>query len=146
MKFLLFPAICAICITVSSALFEIDDLQRMITNPADIRTLEMLDDDKITPRSQIQQQVNEIVARQPQSVQNAYNMIVQNDRAKEEAELRMELQELRMRGASTAVLNAKQKLYDIENDLSLSEMQADQQKMQVKSSLSVTDYMMLESD
>uniref|UniRef100_A0A183V784 Sodium:proton antiporter n=1 Tax=Toxocara canis TaxID=6265 RepID=A0A183V784_TOXCA len=127
-------------------LFEIDDLQRMITNPADIRTLEMLDDDKITPRSQIQQQINEIVARQPQSVQNAYNMIVQNDRAKEEAELRMELQELRMRGASTAVLNAKQKLYDIENDLSLSEMQADQQKMQVKSSLSVTDYMMLESD
>ncbi|VDM47925.1 unnamed protein product [Toxocara canis] len=127
-------------------MFEIDDLQRMITNPADIRTLEMLDDDKITPRSQIQQQINEIVARQPQSVQNAYNMIVQNDRAKEEAELRMELQELRMRGASTAVLNAKQKLYDIENDLSLSEMQADQQKMQVKSSLSVTDYMMLESD
>uniref|UniRef100_A0A0M3IR90 DUF148 domain-containing protein n=1 Tax=Ascaris lumbricoides TaxID=6252 RepID=A0A0M3IR90_ASCLU len=133
-------------IALSSALFEIDELEKMITNPIDLATLEILDDDKYSPRWKIQQQVNEIVAKQPQTVQNTYNMLLQNKNAKKQAKLERRLQWLRMRGASSAVLIAKQKLYDIDNDLSLSEIQADQQKAQVKSNLSAIDFMMLNKD
>ncbi|VDK30740.1 unnamed protein product [Anisakis simplex] len=41
----------------------------MVTNQADVLALERLDDDKWSARSQIQQEINAIVARQPQSVQ-----------------------------------------------------------------------------
>lgn len=67
MKSILYLA--AVIVVSSSGFLEIDDLQKMVSSDDDRAQLEVLDDDKYTPRSQIQQQVNEIVQRQSQDVQ-----------------------------------------------------------------------------
>ena len=53
----------------SASFFAIDELKKMVPSYADRAQLEVLDKDQYTARSQIQQQINDIVRRQTQDIQ-----------------------------------------------------------------------------
>ena len=69
MKVFTLLAIAALAAVSSGSMFEINYLLRVVPSPADRAELRELARDMDTPRAQIQQQVNVIVARQRPDIQ-----------------------------------------------------------------------------
>ncbi|VDD96512.1 unnamed protein product [Enterobius vermicularis] len=107
-------------------IFAIRDLIPMLTNWTDRAQLEVLMRDQTTPRSQIQAQVQEIVARQSEDVQNAYRILYENRQNQIQQWNQRRLQRIRNRGSKQNCVANFEEMTVIMNDLSLSQSQVDE--------------------
>ncbi|WKY13817.1 hypothetical protein Q1695_004563 [Nippostrongylus brasiliensis] len=111
----------------------VDELEDLVTSAADRTELKLLEKNRTMIRSEKQQRLNVILARQPASVQQQYNQFVQMEKARDANKqqwLQMKTQQVGGGPIDYAVrLNA------IDNDMSISDDQAKQQKWMLKQQL-----------
>uniref|UniRef100_A0A0N5AWM5 DUF148 domain-containing protein n=1 Tax=Syphacia muris TaxID=451379 RepID=A0A0N5AWM5_9BILA len=111
-------------VAFASAILEVDELRKMVTDPLVSARLKILDDSDYTPRSQIQQQLNEIVQGLSPEVQQAYQAILQAEQSEESYKQQARINYLRNSGAPEEAVNMQQQIYNIKNDYSLSKAEA----------------------
>ncbi|VDD85096.1 unnamed protein product [Enterobius vermicularis] len=117
----------------------VEMLRRFVNNPADAALLSTLMFDWYTPRSEIQQQVEAVVQRQPEDVQQIYRAALQRQENQQNYTYQRRLDWLQLRGVSQSVIDAQNEMYLIDNDMSLSMLEAQDRKRAVYGNLTFAE-------
>ncbi|CAJ0589218.1 unnamed protein product [Cylicocyclus nassatus] len=120
-----------LCFVINSAMsgpVYIDELEDLVAEGPDRYELKMLDRNKQMIRSEKQQRLNEILARQTPYIQQAYSAKVLYEMNKRIAKAQYEQQMANLRGHGNfaAQMNA------IRNDMSISSAEADRRKKELR--------------
>uniref|UniRef100_A0A0M3IAG5 ING domain-containing protein n=1 Tax=Ascaris lumbricoides TaxID=6252 RepID=A0A0M3IAG5_ASCLU len=118
------------------AAYEIKQLMKMISDINDRKELAILAMDRLSTRSEIKQNVDKIIARQPIEVQDAYVNILRNKIINDNIQYENEMHTLKEKGASNEVLEVKKQMHMFESDWSLSKQDAEQMEKRLVAALS----------
>uniref|UniRef100_A0A914ZK91 Uncharacterized protein n=2 Tax=Parascaris TaxID=6254 RepID=A0A914ZK91_PARUN len=124
------------CYSLLPAAFEIRQLMEMIPDINDRKELDELVKDRRSTRSEIKQNVDRIIARQPIEVQDAYVSILRNKIIHDNVQYENEMHTLKEKGASNEVLEVKKQMHMFEGDWSLSKQDAEQMEKRLVAALS----------
>uniref|UniRef100_A0A0N5AQS8 DUF148 domain-containing protein n=1 Tax=Syphacia muris TaxID=451379 RepID=A0A0N5AQS8_9BILA len=126
-----------------------DKLAAMVNDRSTYYQLKQIDNDYVTPREQLQQSIQNILVNQSAEVQEAYKMLVDADKMKDEAKYKMQLIIYKNMGAPDKIVDAYKRIYEIENDMSLSKRETKAQirsvEYELKSQLSPSERRYLNS-
>ncbi|VDM82345.1 unnamed protein product [Strongylus vulgaris] len=120
--------ICIVVGTVLSGPVYVEELEDLVPEGPDRFELKMLDSDKLMTRSQKQQRLYQILARQPTYIQQAYTAKVQYKQARRAAKAQYKQQIANQRGLGSfqSQMNA------IKNDMGISSAEADRRKYELR--------------
>ncbi|KAL6722839.1 hypothetical protein Aduo_017923 [Ancylostoma duodenale] len=120
----------------------VDELEDLVQNKQDERELEQLDDDDNMIRSVKKEKLDVILARQPEFIQKRFEMEVSHEKLRHQ-------QKIQKRIAKTTdpqIQEFWRQVEEINNDMSLSENEADVKKWELKSKLTSQQRRMLKKD
>ncbi|KAL6743860.1 hypothetical protein Aduo_016850 [Ancylostoma duodenale] len=121
-----------ICVIVAAVSCDgpvyVDELEDLVTSSTDRYQLKLLDDDDYMTRSQKQQRLNEILARQPAYIQQQYQARVQYEQARRASKAQYKQQRADQLGYGSWA----RQMNEIDNDMSISEAEADRRENDLK--------------
>ncbi|RCN30099.1 hypothetical protein ANCCAN_24134 [Ancylostoma caninum] len=138
MKTLLLFAVVAVCALAYDPVF-VDELEDLVFTKEEKWELETLDDDDTMIRSEKQKKLDEILAKQPQAVQDRFKSIVETRKLRHQKRLEMKIE----KATDPEIKEFWKEIEKIDNDMGISEDEAEMKEWELKAKLTPEQRKML---
>ncbi|ETN69010.1 hypothetical protein RB195_025972 [Necator americanus] len=120
----------------------VDELEDLVPNKQDERELEALDDDDEMIRSTKKEKLDAILARQSEFIQKRFKIEVEREKRRHQEKIEKKI----AKAKDPQIKEFWKKIEEIDNDMSLSENDADIKEWELKSKLTPQQRKTLEKD
>ncbi|RCN34526.1 hypothetical protein ANCCAN_19621 [Ancylostoma caninum] len=138
MKTLLLFAVVVVCALAYDPVF-VDELEDLVFTKEEKWELETLDDDDTMIRSEKQKKLDEILAKQPQAVQDRFKNIVETRKLRHQKRHEMKIE----KATDPEIKEFWKEIEKIDNDMGISEDEAEMKEWELKAKLTPEQRKML---
>ncbi|KAL6722842.1 hypothetical protein Aduo_017926 [Ancylostoma duodenale] len=138
MKTLLLLFAVVVCALAYDPVF-VDELEDLVFTKEEKWELETLDDDDTMIRSEKQKKLDEILAKQPQAVQDRFKNLVESRKLRHQKRLEMKIE----KATDPEIKEFWKEIEKIDNDMGISEDEAEMKEWELKAKLTPEQRKML---